>query len=328
MQVDQSRACSSGNQHAPSHPHHENLHDENQSMDAPISTETIERVAQYVDRISKYRLAVCKECQHAVWPQQMRRHFNGPKHTISYPLVDDIVRVVNTWTQLIQRPEQLTIPDSVEQPISHLELIRDGFLCDIKPDQCHYIAHTQESIRVHIQQKHRSSRYRRTGRPSQSQRARVEMGQPQWKTVACQRFFPSREGSQYFEVTTPPPEKPSQHIIPVWAQAEKALEQRKQAIEWSEQKIVTEGEATEVNPWLERAGWHTYLAGIERDKLLESVDRPDAEMEPMLTAIWQAMDDMTSIASRPSSIEWAYSSDWRPSGARSTRPHITHCKGT
>ena len=123
--------------------------------------------------------------------------------------------------------------------------------------------------------------------------ARVEMGQPQWKTVACQRFFPSREGSQYFEVTTPPPEKPSQHIIPVWAQAEKALEQRKQAIEWSEQKIVTEGEATEVNPWLERAGWHTYLAGIERDKMLESVDRPDAEIEPMLTAIWQAIDDMT-----------------------------------
>ena len=117
----------------------------------PISTETIERVAQYVDRIPKYRLAVCKECQHVVWPQQMRRHFNGPKHTISYPLVDDIVRVVNTWTQLIQRPGQLTIPDSVEQPISHLELFRDGFLCDIKPDQCHYIAHTQGSIRVHIQ---------------------------------------------------------------------------------------------------------------------------------------------------------------------------------
>ena len=70
------------------------------------------------------------------------------------------------------------------------------------------------------------------------------------------------------------------------------MDQRKQAIEWREQKIVIEGEAKEVNPWLERAGWHTYLAGIERDKLLESVDRLDAETEPILTAIWQAMDDM------------------------------------
>ena len=90
----------------------------------------------------------------------------------------------------------------------------------------------------------------------------------------------------------PVPKPAKQRIVPVWEQATKALEQRKQAIEWREQKIITEGEAHEVNPWLERAGWHTYLAGLDREKLLESVDRPDEETEPVLMAIWTAMDEM------------------------------------
>lgn len=146
-------------------------------MDTP--SEAVDWVAQYVDHNSKYRLAVCKQCQHAVWPQEIQRHFNGPKHAVSHRLITEITQVVNTWTQLIRDPMELTIPDWVEQLIPYLEFVRNGFLCDIDPESCRYICCTQEAIRTHIRQKHSISQYQRRGRPSQSQRAYVEKRQAQ-----------------------------------------------------------------------------------------------------------------------------------------------------
>ena len=81
-------------------------------------------------------------------------------------------------------------------------------------------------------------------------------------------------------------------MVPVWEQAEKALDQRRQAIEWKDGRVIDEGDIREVNPWLERAGWHTYLAGIEREKLLESVEEAEEENEPILARVWRAMDEM------------------------------------
>ena len=56
--------------------------------------------------------------------------------------------------------------------------------------------------------------------------------------------------------------------------------------------MIDEGDIREVNPWLERAGWHTYLAGIEREKLLELVEEAEEENEPILARVWRAMDEM------------------------------------
>ncbi|KAJ9634201.1 hypothetical protein H2201_009028 [Coniosporium apollinis] len=42
---------------------------------------------------------------------------------------------------------------------------------------------------------------------------------------------------------------------------------------------IQEGEADGVSPWLERAGWHQHLTGLERPELIKCVDEPDADRE-------------------------------------------------
>ena len=60
-----------------------------------------------------------------------------------------------------------------------------------------------------------------------------------------------------------------------------------------------------MNPWSRRTGWFKYLAGFEREELLQSIRQPDpdaeeeSEREPVEAAIWQSMEDV-AIASQTS----------------------------
>ncbi|KAK5011755.1 hypothetical protein LTR28_005091 [Elasticomyces elasticus] len=62
------------------------------------------------------------------------------------------------------------------------------------------------------------------------------------------------------------------------------------SIENKARSTTQEGEADEVNPWLERAQWHQYLVGLERSELISCVEEPDKEEEPVEAAVWEAMD--------------------------------------
>ncbi len=50
----------------------------------------------------------------------------------------------------------------------------------------------------------------------------------------------------------------------------------------------------EINSWLKRARWHTYLIDIKREKLLESIEELDEENELVLAVIWQIINKMIS----------------------------------
>lgn len=59
---------------------------------------------------------------------------------------------------------------------------------------------------------------------------------------------------------------------------------------------INEGEGDEVNPWLERTGWNTYLTGLDRIELMAAVNRPDPEEEPVETAIWSAVEGLARFS--------------------------------
>jgi hypothetical protein len=59
-----------------------------------------------------------------------------------------------------------------------------------------------------------------------------------------------------------------------------------------ERRIIQEGQSDEVNPWLERAGWQSYLVGLDRTQLVQCVSAPDEETEPVYAVIWQVMDEL------------------------------------
>ncbi|MCJ1461389.1 hypothetical protein MMC28_011771 [Mycoblastus sanguinarius] len=75
------------------------------------------------------------------------------------------------------------------------------------------------------------------------------------------------------------------------------LDQRRQAIEMKE-KTITTGDRIEINRWLDNTRWNRYLVGFEYDKLVEFVEPPDVETEPMLEVIGGFVDEMIQHCQR------------------------------
>ena len=152
-------------------------------------------------------------------------------------------------------------------------------------------------MRKHLGQAHNMSLYGRKGRPTkrqQERRAQLKEGPQPWIPVACQRFFPSRQGSQYFQVLQPDEVRPptADRIVPRWDLAVKAMEEKVKEVKAEQQRKIVAGGDREVNQWLERAGWDKYLADVDVDQLLDCIAAPDEETERQLWMIWHGIDGM------------------------------------
>ncbi|EOD42854.1 putative dna helicase protein [Neofusicoccum parvum UCRNP2] len=131
------------------------------------------------------------------------------------------------------------------------------------------------------------------------------------RPIHCQRFFPSRHGSQYFEVRQPEQaqEEDQAHTAKegggeqLWRQAWNRANENWEELEKRARATIEDGEKDEVSPWLDRTQWLPYLARLDRDELLASVEEPNTtnnpdrpeEEEPVAAAIWKAMDDVARI---------------------------------
>jgi hypothetical protein len=94
-------------------------------------------------------------------------------------------------------------------------------------------------------------------------------------------------------------------------------------------RIVQDGAADEVNPWLERTGWQPYLAGLDRTQLVRCVRAPDEEEEPVNAMIWQIMDELIrALPAQRGPQGRRLLCAWRPSGWRSTRRGTGRCSRT
>jgi hypothetical protein len=49
--------------------------------------------------------------------------------------------------------------------------------------------------------------------------------------------------------------------------------------------VIKEENVREINSWLKRVEWYTYLVDIEREKLLKSIEELDEENELVLAII-------------------------------------------
>jgi superfamily II DNA helicase RecQ len=157
-------------------------------------------------------------------------------------------------------------------------------------------------MRNHLRGAHKLTRYGARGRPSNTARARVSDGDPHLgQPVCCQQFFVQGHAHQFFEVRQPDveanPQGPDERDDG-WRLATDTMEAAIQAVQEEERRMIVQGDTDEVNPWLNRAGWHTYLAGLDRVWLLECVEAPDDKSEPSLVKIWDAMERLVQVCQR------------------------------
>ncbi len=225
-----------------------------------------------------------------ILPSQIMAHFQGSKHRWTVQRARDLITVINEASlNLIQYLMKFEMPEYVDSAMSKLKVCTNGLICQLESDNCRYICRNVKFMRTHCKQKHGWKQQTQRGRPSKSRQIRQRRSDAlePWKAVVCQRFFVQRHESQYVEVRE---ETDVAHVdendqMSAWDLARKEMNQIIDTIKEKKQRVIQEGGVNEVNPWLERAGWHTYLMRLNREELIASMDKPDPEAEPIATVI-------------------------------------------
>ncbi|KAH7000823.1 hypothetical protein B0J12DRAFT_692848 [Macrophomina phaseolina] len=254
----------------------------------------------YFSHLVEHRLAVCKECKYAVWPDQVEGHLRGKHHRMGQKQAECISDEIRGWHGLIVFPSELEVPDQVEQPITELPLFEDGLRCQKNPSNCQYICRDKMTMKKHWRKDHQWS-IGGNGKGGGSGKSKDEkIGkrfQEAAKQVYCQRFFPTFQGSQYFEVRRPEQAGENQARFlqgeQLWQQVCDKANKNWEELEKKARVTIEDGEKDEVSPWLDRTQWLPYLllAAIE-----EPNTNPDREEEPIAAAVWKAMDDVARIS--------------------------------
>lgn len=253
---------------------------------------------QYFIYLREYGLLICKGCKYAVWPAEVESHLGGSHHRVKKEIRQIIATEINQWEGLIQTETQLRIPSDVIIPISELP-IYDGLMCTVDPEACKSVYREERSLKKHWREEHtfKITELGQRGRLNRSEKERAENRlENARKRIRCQRFFPSRNGSRFFQVAIPEVEEEGVHLWQeIKRKANRAFEENQRAA----REIIQEGEVDEVNSWLERTGWHGYLKELNSEELMESVQKPGSDPEnpePFEEAIWEAMTEVARIS--------------------------------
>jgi hypothetical protein len=260
------------------------------ARDTPSASINADELFEHCERV---QLPVCRQCRHCVWPEQIIRHLQGREHRLSSRDARFVRDVVQQWPNILHIEDPLPMNRDVVPYIPALELHRDGLLCTAAPDKCRYICRTEKAMATHFSEQHRGFR---GARGVKCQARREEVKSKPWRSVDCQRLFPSRHGSQFFEVEGPQPtEEPAASEPPPPSKIEQArqmLTQRVEKIQDRERRTIEEGVYNAPSPWLQRTGWTQHLRKLDRDELLQSIATLEMDEEPVARVIWEAMVDI------------------------------------
>lgn len=136
---------------------------------------------------TEFPVAICRECRHAVWPDQMEAHLLGSNHQLQSHVVASVLREVHIWSGVLEDSSQLELPAAIERPIDLLPVYADGLQCILKSDECHYICRTEKALKKHWAEQHQWSVGSIRGRPTAERKLRIEqqfdLGR---KIISCQ----------------------------------------------------------------------------------------------------------------------------------------------
>jgi superfamily II DNA or RNA helicase len=262
--------------------------------------------SEYFYHIGEWRVIMCRECQVAVWPDQVRSHLQNKQHRLNRKDAEGIQDDIQLWYGIENCRSNFTVPAFVRMPVERLPVYNDGQMCMLEPEKCQYICRSTQGIRIHLCNVHKwSARNTRGGSGTTKAQTVQHRREKAYRSVRCQRFFAQGPHSHYFEIREtdrPRQDEPEDGSTQgTWQRAWARADRRYNEIQ--AQETIAEGEKDEVNPWLRRTGWSAYLAGFEREDLLQSVREPDpdaeeeSEQEPVEAVIWKAMEDV-AVASQ------------------------------
>ncbi|KAH6953953.1 hypothetical protein BKA56DRAFT_707727 [Ilyonectria sp. MPI-CAGE-AT-0026] len=162
----------------------------------------------------QYRIVVCKICGFACVSDEVATHLQVRHHDLPPAERHKVAEEIKKIPNIIRNQQGLSgfrFPPPTADPIPYLRSPEpDGLKCR----QCPYIARQRQRIQAHCHKSHEWHNPNGRGRPSQNP-PQPESEELPWRSgVQCQRFFPSRAASGWFEIgrkmsTPKPPKHPS-----------------------------------------------------------------------------------------------------------------------
>ncbi|EXL68003.1 hypothetical protein FOPG_15909 [Fusarium oxysporum f. sp. conglutinans race 2 54008] len=163
-----------------------------------LRSESCSAIHPYVI-LSTYRLLVCQVCGFASVADEVTTHLRTRHRDIQPDHRQDMVEKINQIPNIIRNQDELRdlpYPTNTIEPIPYLTPPEpDGLKCRA----CGHIVRPVQKIQKHCTEKHQWINPRGRGRPAPNYHTSAHE-LPWEEHVACQRFFPSRAGSRWFQV--------------------------------------------------------------------------------------------------------------------------------
>ncbi|EWZ78605.1 hypothetical protein FOWG_17175 [Fusarium oxysporum f. sp. lycopersici MN25] len=262
---------------------------------ANLQPEPCSAIYPYV-LLSTYRLLVCQICGFASVADEVATHLRTRHRDIQPEHRQGLVEKINQITNIIRKQDELRdlqYPTNTIEPIPFLAPPKpDGLKCRV----CGHIVRRLQKMQKHCAEKHQWINPRGRGRPVPNCHASAD--DPPWEEhVACQRFFPSRAGSRWFQVnvqTLPQTDVHKRmHTNSFQSRVEpRELDQasfshlseviKREQTYWEtvnqprlSSKDMDNGSFATTSIWMERTRWQYIYKGARRDILRSSTRLPD-----------------------------------------------------
>ncbi len=161
----------------------------------------------------------------------MDSHLAGPQHLLPLTRRRQTRKEISAWSNLFQAEADLTRLEIPVHPLprrsEELDWYDDGRKCHLR----RHIVRTDEWIKKHYRTEHGLENEWKRGRKTADRPAEDD------------------ETPQTAESN--------------WNQARSQLTQSWAGVQTAQERAIRERRPGEVNPWLERAGWEPYLAGLD-----------------------------------------------------------------
>ena len=261
-----------------------------------------------------YQIWICTapRCQYAVAPSVLLTHLqtrHGSHPSAATPALREAALAT-----MLQRPwidpakETSLFPAKGDPPVPGLPVYQ-GYACPYYP----YIIRSFPLLDEHRRKKHREQDGDwRPGRLSQTEQQARKKARLAGRPVSCQRFYTTRAGSHFFEVSQTMPaggcqegntmqtsQDPAELIR---ARVNQALQEGEVTAEQADSQVpVLDAHPTEASPWLELTRWPEYLRGQDLTAVALLGCLPNPRTEPLLaqfTASVQRLIDQAYQAIR------------------------------
>ncbi|KAG7000202.1 hypothetical protein FocnCong_v013233 [Fusarium oxysporum f. sp. conglutinans] len=170
-------------------------------MASNLQSESCGAIHPYVI-LSTYRFLVCRVCGFASVADEVATHLRTRHRDIQPQHRQDLVEKIKQIPDIFRSRDEirryLQYPTDLIQPIPYLAPPEpDGLKCRA----CGHIVRRIQKIQKHCAEKHEWINPRGRGRPAPN--CHTSADELPWEEhIACQRFFPSGEGSKWFQVNT------------------------------------------------------------------------------------------------------------------------------